>query len=120
MRHTLPAPCVAVSVLESSCGEISFTGIETSEAPTPPTLKSVWVRLECSDEPGDRGDPSARRSAQAAPPAAPVAREARRPPTLKSVWVGVECGDEPGYRWDPSARRSAQSITHVVPLAWWM
>ena len=62
--HAYVWPTSAVIVFESSCGRISLTGIETSAAPMPDVLNCWFVRFVCSDEPGNRCDPSARRSYQ--------------------------------------------------------
>src|ERR671934_136211 len=58
------APSDADMSFDSSCGRISFTGMETSFAPIPEVVKFWFSRSECKDEPGKRCEPSASRSTQ--------------------------------------------------------
>src|SRR5215471_14357642 len=62
--QTLSCACEADMSFDSSCGAISFTGIETSFDPMPDVLRFWFSRLACSDEPGKRWDPSASRPYQ--------------------------------------------------------
>src|SRR5262245_55551970 len=57
--QTLSCACEADMSFDSSCGEISPTGIETSFDPMPAVPRFWFSRLACSDEPGKRWDPSA-------------------------------------------------------------
>src|SRR5581483_393982 len=59
--QTWSEPWVAVMSLRSPWGRISLTGIETSLEPIPAVPKASLARLACSDEPGYRCDPRARR-----------------------------------------------------------
>src|SRR5215475_9115815 len=59
MFQTLSWAWEADMSFDSSCGAISFTGIETSFDPMPAVPRFWFSRLACSDEPGKRWDPSA-------------------------------------------------------------
>src|SRR5437763_11836137 len=60
--HVYAEPRFAPIVLRMLCGAISLTGIETSLAPMPEVPKVWFVRFVCSEEPGYRCEPSARRA----------------------------------------------------------
>src|SRR5687767_13494946 len=61
MFQEYPAPCVALMSLCSSCGRISFTGIEFVFCPMPAVVRAWLRRKACRDEPGQKCAPRARR-----------------------------------------------------------